>query len=99
MVSSCWCSCRSRGWEASTRSPRSTSRRDVKRALVTFAAARAAKAVLAIALMGAFDELVQSFLPYRSGDMRDWLIDITAAFLASGVLAVCTLKAAPARLP
>lgn len=63
------------------------------------AAARAAKAVLAIALMGAFDELVQSFLPYRSGDIRDWLIDITAALLASGVLAVCTLKAAPARLP
>jgi VanZ family protein len=31
---------------------------------------RALKAVLAIALMGAFDEGVQHFLPYRSGTVR-----------------------------
>jgi len=49
---------------------------------------RALKAVLTIALMGAFDELVQSFLPYRSGDVRDWLIDFTAALVASSLLAV-----------
>ncbi|NNG24410.1 VanZ family protein [Telluria aromaticivorans] len=49
---------------------------------------RALKAVLAIALMGAGDELVQSFLPYRSGDVRDWMIDVTAALLTSTVLAV-----------
>ncbi len=49
---------------------------------------RAAKAVLAIALMGAGDELVQSFLPFRSGDVRDWMIDVSAALLTSTLLAV-----------
>ena len=49
---------------------------------------RALKAMLAIALMGAIDEWVQSFLPYRSGDVRDWLVDVIAATLASSVLAV-----------
>ena len=49
---------------------------------------RAAKAVLAVALMGAGDELVQSFLPYRSGDVRDWMIDVSAALLTSTLLAV-----------
>lgn len=57
---------------------------------------RALKAMLAIALMGAFDEWVQSFFPYRSGDIRDWLVDVSAATLASTVLAVLdTLAAAP----
>ena len=51
-------------------------------------ALRAVKAVLAIALMGAGDELVQSFLPYRSGDVRDWMVDVGAALLASSLLAV-----------
>lgn len=49
---------------------------------------RAAKAVLAVALMGAGDELVQSFLPYRSGDVRDWMVDVSAALLTSTLLAV-----------
>jgi len=49
---------------------------------------RAAKAVLTIALMGATDELVQSFLPYRSGDVRDWLVDASGAVVASGLLAL-----------
>ena len=49
---------------------------------------RAAKAVLAIALMGAGDELVQGFLPYRSGDVRDWMVDVSAALLTSTLLAV-----------
>jgi len=49
---------------------------------------RALKAMLAIALMGAVDEWVQSFFPYRSGDVRDWLVDVTAATLASTLLAV-----------
>lgn len=49
---------------------------------------RAAKAVLAIALMGAGDELVQSFLPYRTGDIADWTIDVTAALLTSTALAL-----------
>ncbi|MCA1858398.1 VanZ family protein [Massilia oculi] len=50
------------------------------------AAARAAKAVLAVALMGAGDELVQSFLPYRSGDIRDWMIDVSAALVSATLL-------------
>lgn len=51
--------------------------------------ARAVKAVLAAALMGACDELVQSYLPYRSGDVRDWLIDVGAASITATVLALC----------
>lgn len=61
------------------------------------AATRALKAVLAIALMGAADELVQSFLPYRSGDIRDWLVDVTAASLTSTLLALCVPRANLAR--
>jgi VanZ family protein len=49
---------------------------------------RATKAVLAVALMGAGDELVQTFLPYRSGALHDWMIDVTAAVLTCTVLAV-----------
>lgn len=49
---------------------------------------RAFKAVLAVALMGAFDEGVQSFLPYRSGTVHDWLVDISAATLAATALAL-----------
>lgn len=48
---------------------------------------RAAKAVLAVALMGAGDELVQSLLPYRDGDLGDWTVDVGAALLASSLLA------------
>lgn len=59
---------------------------------------RAVKAVLAIALMGAADEWVQSFFPYRSGDIRDWLVDVTAATLAATVLAVLATLA-PTRTP
>lgn len=58
---------------------------------------RAAKAVLAIALMGAGDELVQSFLPYRTGDLADWTIDVTAALLASTALALIVPPAEAAR--
>ena len=51
---------------------------------------RALRALLTIALMGALDEGVQSFLPYRTGDVRDWMIDITAATFAATVLAMLT---------
>jgi len=53
------------------------------------AAARAVKAVLAVALMGAGDEFIQSFFPYRGADLRDWAVDCTAAVLA--VLALCAV--------
>lgn len=52
-------------------------------------AARASKAVLAVALMGAGDELIQSFFPYRGADPRDWAVDCTAAVLA--VLVLCAV--------
>jgi VanZ family protein len=47
---------------------------------------RAGKAVLTIAAMGALDELVQSFLPYRHGAVSDWLVDCNAAILTSLVM-------------
>ncbi|MHA4870111.1 VanZ family protein [Duganella sp. PWIR1] len=49
-------------------------------------AQRAAKAVLTIALMGALDEYVQSFFPYRHGAVSDWLVDCNAAVLASAFM-------------
>ncbi|MFN3791986.1 VanZ family protein [Massilia sp.] len=61
--------------------------------------ARAAKAVVAIALMGAGDELVQSFLPYRSGDVRDWVVDVSAAVLTSTLLAVIVPRQVTVRQP
>jgi hypothetical protein len=52
-------------------------------------ATRAVKAVLAVALMGAGDEFIQSFFPYRGADVRDWAVDCIAAILA--VLALCAV--------
>jgi VanZ family protein len=49
-------------------------------------ARRALIAVLSVMAMGAFDELVQSFLPYRTGAVADWMIDCTAALVTSGLL-------------
>jgi hypothetical protein len=48
--------------------------------------ARAAKAVLAVAVMGAGDEFVQSFFPYRGPAVSDWLVDCGAALATSVVL-------------
>lgn len=50
------------------------------------APARALKSVLTVAAMGAVDELVQSFLPYRRGALSDWLVDCHAAVLVSALL-------------
>ncbi len=61
------------------------------------AAVRAVKTVLTIALMGAGDELVQSFLPFRSGDVRDWMVDVGAALLTSTVLAALVPQHDPVR--
>jgi hypothetical protein len=54
---------------------------------------RAAKAVLAVMLMGAIDEFIQSFLPYRHGAVSDWMVDVGAALLTAGLL--WTLLPAP----
>ncbi|NYE62414.1 hypothetical protein FHW58_003629 [Duganella sp. 1224] len=47
---------------------------------------RAGKAVLTIAAMGALDEFVQSFFPYRHGAVSDWMVDCTAAMVTAGFM-------------
>jgi hypothetical protein len=49
-------------------------------------AARAGKTVLTVALMGALDETIQSFLPYRTGAVADFLVDCNAAVLSCALL-------------
>jgi VanZ family protein len=49
-------------------------------------ASRALKAVGGIAIMGAVDEFVQSFFPYRHGSVDDWLVDMAAAIIAATVM-------------
>jgi VanZ family protein len=49
-------------------------------------ASRALKTVLTVAALGAIDELIQSFLPYRRGAVRDWLVDCNAAVMVAGLL-------------
>jgi VanZ family protein len=56
-------------------------------------AARAFKAVLAVAVMGAGDETIQSFFPYRGADVRDWAVDCSSAILVSLLLCVVLPKA------
>lgn len=48
--------------------------------------ARAIKAVLTIAAMGALDEYVQSYFPYRHASAGDWMVDCTAAVITSVLL-------------
>lgn len=50
------------------------------------AAARSVSSVAAIAVMGAIDELVQSFFPYRGADVHDWLVDCGAAVVTCAIL-------------
>jgi VanZ family protein len=50
------------------------------------AARRCALACVAVMLMGALDEWVQSFFPYRHASVGDWLVDCGAAALASALL-------------
>ena len=52
------------------------------------AGARSWKAILAIALMGAGDEFVQSFFPYRGSDIRDWAVDCIAAIVTCALLSL-----------
>lgn len=50
------------------------------------AAARSRASVAAVAAMGAIDELVQSFFPYRGADVHDWLVDVSAAIVMCAIL-------------
>lgn len=47
---------------------------------------RALWAIGIVAVMGAVDELVQSFLPYRRGAVSDWLVDCNAALITASLL-------------
>ena len=40
---------------------------------------KAGAAVMTVVCMGALDEYVQSFFPYRSATVYDWLVDIAAS--------------------
>ena len=47
---------------------------------------RAINALLIAAAMGAGDEFVQSFLPYRGAAVLDWLVDVAASLAAATAL-------------
>lgn len=47
---------------------------------------KAIKSFAIVAAMGAFDEFVQSFFPYRTASIYDWLIDVNAGFFTSVLL-------------
>jgi VanZ family protein len=48
--------------------------------------ARARHSVLCVMLMGAIDEKVQTFFPYRHGSVSDWLVDCAAAIVTALLL-------------
>lgn len=60
-------------------------------------AARSLAAVGAIAVMGAIDEFVQSFFPYRGADVHDWMVDCCAAIVTCAILWLVLPKAELAR--
>jgi VanZ family protein len=43
-------------------------------------------AFLWVVVMGAADEYIQSFFPYRNGTVRDWIVDMTAALVTLSIL-------------
>lgn len=52
-------------------------------------ARRALSATLTVAVMGALDEGLQSFFPYRTAAVSDWLVDVAAAGLVSALFWTC----------
>jgi VanZ family protein len=61
-------------------------------------AARALKTFLIVALMGALDEYIQSFFPYRNGNIGDWMVDMMAAAVTLSALICLRLTQAGQRL-
>lgn len=62
-------------------------------------ARRAIASVLAIAAMGALDESIQRFFPYRGAAVGDWLVDCSAAVVTATILYVLWPRLQPARAP
>jgi len=52
---------------------------------------RSMKTIAAIGVLGAVDEAIQSLLPYREASLADWRIDVMAALVCMGLLALLTL--------
>lgn len=52
----------------------------------------ALRAWLIVAIMGAIDEFVQSFFPYRNATVHDWAVDVTAGFVTVFLLLILTLR-------
>ncbi|WP_151636457.1 VanZ family protein [Noviherbaspirillum aerium] len=57
------------------------------------AARRVWRTVIIVSLMGALDEFIQSFLPYRHGTIHDWYVDVAAALITAAILAQSFVKA------
>jgi VanZ family protein len=57
---------------------------------------RSLSTILIVALMGALDETVQSFFPYRTSDLKDWLVDCGASMIT--LLLLCTFWPTDSRL-
>ena len=51
---------------------------------------RALRSLIAIGVLGALDEAIQSFMPYRNANLSDWAFDMLAAGLALAVLILIT---------
>lgn len=49
--------------------------------------ARSSATVATIALLGALDETLQSFLPYRNASLADWCFDVASALLIVALMA------------
>ncbi len=47
---------------------------------------RAVRTVMIVGVLGALDENIQRFMPYRSCDLKDWIFDLLAAFFSVVVL-------------
>lgn len=48
--------------------------------------AAAVQAFLWVVVMGAADEAIQSFFPYRNGRVQDWFVDMGAALVTLSIL-------------
>ena len=53
---------------------------------------QAVQAFLIVVVMGALDEYVQSFFPYRHAAISDWLVDCAASLVTASVLLLIRLS-------